>query len=260
MPRYLRGGIFMMGIFYAVTVEAVRSTWRAILAGQEVLKKGLVRRVCDGSTTGIWLDRWLPSHFKGKPLTPAKGQSVDKVSDLMTSSGGWDESLIRDSFFPVDANAILKVPTNTRDEDFWAWEKEKHGNYSVKSAYQLLEDEQDRTVGNHDGPGVSDEQQWKLIWKLDVPPKVKVFWWRVLHEYLPAKKVLHKKHIEPTAFCETYGADEESIRHVLVECTVAKLFWDPTKALIGVKLPVSGQILGSVIYYMILYVQRGTEL
>nr|TKW06741.1 hypothetical protein SEVIR_7G260350v2 [Setaria viridis] len=67
--------------------------------------------------------------------------------------------------------------------------------------------------------------------------KVKVFWWRVLHDYLPARKVLHVRHIEPTAHCETCGADEELVWHVLLECTVARMFWEQAKKITGVKLP-----------------------
>lgn len=82
----------------------------------------------------------------------------------------------------------------------------------------------------------SSEEPWKLIWKMDVPPKVKVFWWRVLQEFLPARGVLHRRHIEPIDNCETCGA-RESVRHVLMECTVDKLFWEQTKVITGVKLP-----------------------
>ena len=82
------------------------------------------------------------------------------------------------------------------------------------------------------------EGPWKSIWKLDVPPKVKVFWWRVIHDYLPARQVLHRRHIEPTVHCELWGADEESVRHVLIECIVARIFWEQAKKITGTKLPV----------------------
>lgn len=214
------------------------STWRAILAGREVLIKGLIRRIGDGSMTQIWQDRWLPNHFSGRPLTRADGQIVEIVSDLTTESGAWDEGLIRDIFFPVDAVAILKLPMVSRGEDMWAWEREKHGIYSVKSAYRLQEDVQNQGVIDYDNPGSSMEGPWKLIWKLEVPPKVKVFWWRVMHDYLPAKKELHRRHLEPTAHCETCGSEEESLRHVLTECTIARIFWEQAKRITGVKLPV----------------------
>ncbi|KXG31794.1 hypothetical protein SORBI_3003G056900 [Sorghum bicolor] len=51
------------------------------------------------------------------------------------------------------------------------------------------------------------------------------------------KGVLFKRHIERVPNCDVCGVDEESIRHVLVECTVAKRFWEMTRELTGVKLP-----------------------
>ena len=175
------------------------------------MRKDLIKRVCDGSATRIWQDRWLPGHFNGQPLTPAQGQIVEKVSDLITESGAWNEGLITDIFFSVDANAILKLPIMARGEGLWAWEKERHGNYSVKSAYRLQEDVLEQQEGDWSEPRVSEERQWKLVWKLDVPPKIKVFWWRVLHDYLPVRKELHRRHIEPTAHCETCGANENQL-------------------------------------------------
>jgi hypothetical protein len=100
----------------------------------------------------------------------------------------------------------------------------------------MLNDERCRLL-QEDGPGLSSEGDWKLIWRLEVPPKVRVFWWRVMHEFLPARQILHKRHIECLAACEVCGADQETIRHVLLECTMAKLFWENTKKLAGVKIP-----------------------
>lgn len=85
-------------------------------------------------------------------------------------------------------------------------------------------------------PSGSGDDSWQKIWKLQVPPKVKIFWWRVLNEFLPAKEILHRRHIEPTAFCELCGADRESIKHMLTECTAAKMFWREVKTITGVKL------------------------
>lgn len=211
------------------------STWRSILAGREVLRKGLIRRIGDGTMTQIWWDSWLPDHFSWWPLTPAEGNFVETVSDLTTDSGAWNEELIRDIFFPVDAAAILKLPLVPRGEDIWAWAREKHGIYSMKTTYRVQEDMQSKTMRL--GTEMCRVHRWRLIWKLEVPPKVKVFWWRVMHDFLPAKQVVHRRHLEPTAHCETCGSGRESVRHVLTECTIARIFWEQTKRTTVVKLP-----------------------
>ena len=65
---------------------------------------------------------------------------------------------------------------------------------------------------------------------------MRVFWWRVLKEFLLARQVLHKRHVDPVAFCEVCGHPEESIRHVMLECTVVRQFWNQTRVATGLKL------------------------
>lgn len=157
------------------------------------------------------------------------------MSDLLLASGQWDEELVKAIFLPIDTRAILGIPVRSQEEDWWAWEPEKFGDYTVKSAYRKLSE---ANMAQTDlSPGVSNDESWNRLWKLNVPPKVKVFWWRVLHEFLPAKVILHHRHIEPTSFCDVCGADSESIKHVLTDCTIARLFWRDIKSLTGVKLP-----------------------
>lgn len=233
--RMLKGRYFHDGDFMGNTRRGHAShTWRAILAGKEVLAKGLIKRIGNGASTEIWNDRWIPLHFDARPLTPADGQVVNLVSDLMSADGHWNEELIRQIFIPVDAEAILRTPTRYGEDDWWAWEFEKHGEYSVKSAYRRLADTQPQGPPE---PGNSGDPFWKLIWKLEVPPKVKVFWWRVVHEFLPAKDILHRRHIEPLSHCDVCGADRETIKHTLVDCSIARCFWNEVQSLTGAKLP-----------------------
>lgn len=67
-------------------------TWRAILASKEVLLRGMIKRIGNGTSTDIWRDRWIPKHFDARPLTPEDGQDVTRVSDLLTESGQWNEA------------------------------------------------------------------------------------------------------------------------------------------------------------------------
>ena len=84
------------------------------------------------------------------------------VVDLISPSGHWREDFIRLQFIPVDANAILSIPVRPQYEDIWAWEPEKHGVYSVRSAYRLLDAARIRDA-EEDAAGGSGDVAWKKI-------------------------------------------------------------------------------------------------
>ena len=64
-----------------------------------------------------------------------------------------------------------------------------------------------------------------------------MFWWHILHDYIPSRANLHRRHIDPLGTCDTCGAREETTFHALVECTYARLFWAKLYEITGVKLP-----------------------
>ena len=73
---------------------------------------------------------------------------VTNVSDLLLPSGGWNEDLIKQVFFNVDAQAILCTPTRGHGNDAWAWEPERHGLYTIGSAYRKLYEDNNQPVND----------------------------------------------------------------------------------------------------------------
>jgi hypothetical protein len=69
-----------------------------------------------------------------------------------------------------------------------------------------------------------------------MPPKVCLFWWRVIKGYIPAMKVLQSRHMDQIAHCEACGAHEEMVYHALFECTWAKIFWNELGSTSNVKM------------------------
>lgn len=65
-------------------------------------------------------------------------------------------------------------PARLQYEDTWAWEPEKHRVYSVRSAYRLLDMVRVKETNVQDA-STSGSSVWKKVWKLKVPPKIKVF-------------------------------------------------------------------------------------
>ena len=83
-----------------------------------------------------------------------------------------------DPFVPFDEEEILKIKSGyCLQEDLVAWAPEPHGQYSVRSAYRLLKEEQNKEESQQNvGSSASlSNEWWKSLWKLKIPPKVCIF-------------------------------------------------------------------------------------
>lgn len=226
--RVLRGRYYPSTDFLSATKKRRSSaTWRAILYGRDVLKAGLIHRVGPGNVNA-WNENWIPGSRSLKPLVRLDTAMAERVSDLyIPGTRVWDEQQVKKSFIALDAQEVLKIkPSERLQEDVLAWAYERHGIYSVRSAYQLLKDEQMAEAMALTGETRSSkaDSAWKAVWKMPVPPKVRVFWWRVLHDSLPSKAELFRRHVEKEGFCEVCGDPSESIFHVVISCPLARRF------------------------------------
>jgi hypothetical protein len=70
------------------------------------------------------------------------------------------------------------------------------------------------------------EDFWRCIWKAPIPPKVKMFVWRLVHNSLALRPNLSKCGIDidniKCIFCD---CDIEEGAHLLVNCEFVKLVW-----------------------------------
>jgi hypothetical protein len=208
--RVLKGKYYPNGEFMTTNKNKHAShTWRAILKGRSVLEMGLIHHIGNVTSTSIWNDKWIPNGVGMKPICRAQGATATQVSELLDQSGSWDEEALSANLIPMDARAVRCIPLG-RTEDFCAWTGEKHGNYSVKSAYMLLMEKANQDEEHfQDKPSHSDAKNswiWRKLWRCKVPPKVRVFWWRVYNEFITSRANLHHRHIELLDTCVTCGA------------------------------------------------------
>lgn len=89
------------------------------------------------------------------------------------------------------------------------------------------------------GPSSSmhGEASWKVLWKLKVQPKIRVFWWRVMMNFLPANGELERRHIREDGWCQMCGHGNESLFHTFIQRDHALLFVNAAKEFFQVKLP-----------------------
>ncbi|KAL1210984.1 hypothetical protein V5N11_035787 [Cardamine amara subsp. amara] len=64
------------------------------------------------------------------------------------------------------------------------------------------------------------------MWKFNAPPKVKIFWWKVIHNRLHVATPLKQRGVRIDPTCLLCGEDQESVNHLLFKCRIAKEIWD----------------------------------
>lgn len=157
--------------------------WHSLMATQEVLKIGARRRVGNGLDINIMGEPWLPCKDDPYVHSNHPGLKNRKVVDLFQMDIlQWDTDIIHDMFTSRDSSLILSVPLlASKQLDQWFWAEEPKGVFSVKSLYRSLQFNKDPIVWS------DQDSIWKRIWKLGVPPKVRVTLWRAAAGCLPTR-------------------------------------------------------------------------
>lgn len=108
---------------------------------------------------------------------------------------------------------ILAMPLKNNSADSWYWGTEKSDNYSVKSAYAMLQD-------SHNSVHYSNNSGfWRRLWNLKIPAKVKQFLWSAATECLPTRSRLIEKRVRLNAICPMCNEDVESSMHIFIQCS-----------------------------------------
>ncbi|XP_050238455.1 uncharacterized protein LOC126687946 [Mercurialis annua] len=121
-----------------------------------------------------------------------------------------------------DAATILSLPlTIFPCADRLIWHYHSNGNYSVKSGYHFLFNK----IHSNVLPAVHgfSRKEWTSLWHAFLPPKIRLFIWRCLHNALPVGELLLQRfHIE--SHCP-HCQESETIMHMLFSCPFARQVW-----------------------------------
>jgi ribonuclease HI len=200
--------------------------WRGVEFGLELLKKGIIKRIGNGKNTQFSRDNWLPRDSGLKIAGLKKNSRRRWVNQLiLPNSNSWNTSLLRELFYDFDVDTILKIKLPGYEvEDCVAWHYENNGCFTVKSAYRLAMSLKQQNRGNESSSSQlnGDRPIWKTIWKASVPPKVRVFGWRVATNSLAMKENKCRRTLEVNNICSVCGNGTEDAHHATVSCTKAK--------------------------------------
>ena len=109
---------------------------------------------------------------------------------------------------------ILASPLSSRNlDDQLIWHHNKNKIYSLKSGYNMAFS---RILCNSNMfPSSSIHRSWSWIWHLKIPPKGRVFLWKVFKKILPISSNLISRGVVLYPICARCGQEIESAEHAL---------------------------------------------
>lgn len=137
-----------------------------------------------------------------------------RVASLMhPNSNSWDLQFLQPFLSPKEQHAILATPIgDTWRNDHFIWDATKIGVYMVKSGYHRARSLHGSNI--HCQPSSSSSissQVWLSIWKLQTPPKIRNFMWRIVHQALATLENLFHRHSAPSPICQICNKEMESV-------------------------------------------------
>lgn len=114
--------------------------WQSILLARDVLTRGAIWRVGNGRNIRIWDHRWFPELNGCRLVSLNRDPHLSIVGDLFCFEPmSWKSTLVDQTFLPWEVESIKNIPLSyTTHDDSLVWPFTQDGQYSVKSAYQLV--------------------------------------------------------------------------------------------------------------------------
>lgn len=117
--------------------------------------------------------------------------------------------------------------TETVDEMYWLWTN--NGLYSANSLYVMM-----ITGGKEHWP-------YAYIWRLKIPPTVRIFAYLWLKGKLLTHDRMHEKGITSELSCATCAkCTFETAMHLFFQCSYASAFWSRVNMVIGHRIMIEG--------------------
>ncbi|XP_004296207.1 PREDICTED: uncharacterized protein LOC101297422 [Fragaria vesca subsp. vesca] len=215
--RYFPSESFME----AEVAKGCSFTWRSILKGRDLLKKGLRFQVGNGESISVWDDPWIPLPYSFRPYSPPmEGTEELRVCDLIDpDTGDWNVWLLNELFMGNEVDIIARIAlSNGGGEDRMVWHFDNKGVYSVKSGYHVAR--MTNQPGNFASTSDSNNGTrtlYKRIWGANAPPKVRMQAWRLVKGILPTRCALERRVSLPDVRCVFCGFNGEDDKHLTKE-------------------------------------------
>ena len=226
VSQVLKGKYFPSTSFWKASSNSSKSVfWSSILCFRKTLREAVTWQLADGNIS-IWSQPWCDLNNDIHDYIKLDSLQVplpNTVAELWTVGKAWDVKKLNTIFYQQAVNKILQVPiVQGEGEDKLCWKFTPNGECNSKSAYKEIR----KKEANY-GTQVSSQDKaiLKQIWKDKcIPPKIKVFAWRLLLGALPTAQRLHSRVNDITPNCCRCGSIENDF-HLFFDCPFSKITW-----------------------------------
>lgn len=99
--------------------------------------------------------------------------------------------------------------------------------FFIKSAYQVTNEWTVATSIHLSGSlsAAGPLPLWTALWNVNVPRKVRVYFWRICRNIVLTKSNLASKHIANDMLCPLCNSQGESTSHIIYDCHFARCAW-----------------------------------
>lgn len=206
-----------------------QASWgrQGLLTAETLLNSHCHWKVGNGRQLGITTHKWLVDHTPSfRDSTPLATVRTLKVANLfLADQPGWNVRKISSLFEPATVCHIqsleLLTSSSVNDVQFWAYTKS--GVYSTKSGYNMLLQQQNDICSM---TSIIDAKFFRILWRLDIMPKWKLFLWKHWHNGIATSTNLFNRGLSGSSECPIRLHDFEEVSHLFRFCPLALEAWE----------------------------------
>jgi hypothetical protein len=186
--------------------------------------------VNNGRQIRFWEDKWLGNlAFKDKypslySIVRRKSSTIASVISSVPLNVSFRRALVGHNltYWHELCTSIIHIQLN-HSSDCFIWNYHQSGSFSVRSMYLAL-------INN----GYIERN--KIIWKLKMPLKIKIFMWYFLKGVVLTKDNLARRNWNGSLRC-CFCMKNETIQHLFLDCHYARFVWRAVQFSFGLNLP-----------------------
>ncbi|GLT63422.1 hypothetical protein SLA2020_359880 [Shorea laevis] len=180
---------------------------------------GIGHMVNSGMNTSFWLNSWLTdTPLSLAAVGPIPESELQKTVAEYWDSSGWNWGLLK-PLLPENIIQLLELHVLNDQNlgiDSMYWKNSKNGEFSTKSAYELLTNSSLSPLAGC----------WNKVWSLKAPPKAKSLLWLMLHNRVLTNSTRFARGMAQNDICPRCCNDQEDILHLFRDCPASKGIWE----------------------------------